>query len=528
MEKNTTLNFNRYLVGKHQISQCFFLKIKDWSDNLTRFGFVSNSSNFYNDNSIDFQKYFFSNYKIEKVYELSRVKKILFEKAKESVVSIIFSNDINNNNKIEYFPVDLGLFSEKPFELLIIQEDKQIKIDQKDFIAQKITLRDFLVGNEYDIAIFNKLNKLNNLKDIVLESNDSVRGIQVWGDEAAKKEYSIDINEWKKLKKDEKEKLKTSFINKYFSKIKNATHKYEFYKPNKIQNFTLLQPDLFFNDKSNFDKIRTESIFEGEKILWNRIGKIKAVYSIDTIYYDFDIYSFRLKDKNLYYLITAVLNSNIINFYVTNFLRKRVDSSFPKIGQKDLLNLPIPNELNHELITQISNLSKEITKKKYKYTEKEKELNELIFDLYDLSFIEKQRVRDFFLSKEKIGRKKTLLDNYQLALIDTIEFYLNNPVKIEFTSTDFNLIVAKISLNKNNTDKSTPEIEKTKKYILNEIFEQNPNENFLASQEKIFGKDCVYIIKQNLNIKWSETKAFEDGQEIIKYLIPNSNGERIY
>ena len=83
----------KQIVGKSQISQCFFLKIKDWSNENTRFGFVSNSSNFYNDYSNDFQDYFYSNYGIEKIYELSRVKKILFEKANESVVALIFNNN---------------------------------------------------------------------------------------------------------------------------------------------------------------------------------------------------------------------------------------------------------------------------------------------------------------------------------------------------------------------------------------------------------------------------------------------------
>ncbi|MDV3572703.1 hypothetical protein CMU73_18930, partial [Elizabethkingia anophelis] len=73
---NGTKKLAKNTVGRSQISQCFFLKIKDWSDENTRFGFVSNSSNFYNDYSEDFQEYFYSNYGIEKIYELSRVKKI--------------------------------------------------------------------------------------------------------------------------------------------------------------------------------------------------------------------------------------------------------------------------------------------------------------------------------------------------------------------------------------------------------------------------------------------------------------------
>lgn len=106
-----------------------------------------------------------------------------------------------------------------------------------------------------------------------------------------------------------------------------------------------------------------------------------------------------------------------------------------------------------------------------------------------------------------------------------MSFYLKNSIQIIETPAEFNLIVVKISLN-NHSD--TPKAGKTKKFILNEIFENNANGNFLASQEKIFGQDCVYIIKEDKNTNWSETKAFEDGQDILKHIIPNENGERVH
>src|SRR5690606_22024498 len=170
------------IVGKSQISQCFFLKIKEWSTENTRFGFVSNNSNFYNDYSEVFQSYFYSHYGIEKIYELSRVKKILFEKAKESVVAIIFTNNLEDSI-IDYYPVDLGLFSEKPFELLIIQEDKAIAIEQYELIHKQIRLRDFLVGNEYDNLLVKKLYNANFLENYVLNEDDFFlhRGIEIVG-----------------------------------------------------------------------------------------------------------------------------------------------------------------------------------------------------------------------------------------------------------------------------------------------------------------------------------------------------------
>jgi hypothetical protein len=150
------------IIGSKQISQAFMLKIKDWAKPETRFGFVLNSSNFYNEKSTEFQKFFFEYYQIEEFYELSRVKKILFRKAKEDVVAVIFNNKKVKNNLVSYYPVDMGIFSEI-FDLLIIQEDKKINISQKDILNEKIILRDYLIGNEYDLKLLDKFSNLNKL-----------------------------------------------------------------------------------------------------------------------------------------------------------------------------------------------------------------------------------------------------------------------------------------------------------------------------------------------------------------------------
>jgi hypothetical protein len=44
---------------------------------------------------------------------------------------------------------------------------------------------------------------------------------------------------------------------------------------------------------------------------------------------------------------------------------------------------------------------------------------------------------------------------------------------------------------------------------------QNIDTQFLLLKEKFYGKEVIYIIKENLYANWTKTKAFEDGQEII-------------
>ncbi len=513
----------KQIVGKSQISQCFFLKIKDWSNEKTRFGFVSNSSNFYNDYSNDFQEYFYSNYGIEKIFELSRVKKILFEKANESVVAIIFTNN-SENKTTEYYPVDLGLFSEKPFELLIIQEDKIIKIEQAKLISKEVKLRDFLVGNEFDISLTEKLGSNKKLVDFYASIG---RGFQIWGESARKKEFGITKEMWRSFDEQVQKAYLNKFINKYFSHSRDEIFNKAYIKPSNLKPFVKLPSQKFINDLTNFERpISNKETYLGSKLMFTRIGsKLNCVYSPDNDYFDFSVYTIKLKDESLYYVLQAIFNSQLIQFYLDFYSRKRIFDSFARIGNDDILNIPIPKDLVDNLVTtKISKISKDITEARFEFSEKEIELNELIYELYELSYWEKQRVKDYFLLKERIGRKRNKLENYKSTIKEVLSFYLKNPIEIEETSADFNLIVVKISLN--NSD--TPKADKTKKFILNEIFENNPNGNFLASQEKIFGNDCVYIIKEDINTNWSETKAFEDGQDILKHLIPAGNGERIH
>lgn len=522
LEHLGNIHIAKDIIDGFQISQCFLLKIKEWSELETRFGFISNSSNFDYETE-KFLKFFYLNYGIEKIYELSRVKDILFEKAKESVVAIVFNNNYQNN-VIDYYTVDKGLFSEKPFELLIIQEDKAIQIEQEKLIEKQLRLRDFLVGNEIDRLLVSKIGMNSLLSDFASPVH---RGFEIWGEDARKKEFKLSNDVWKTLSVLKKKDYLDAFIEKYFKANKSSDFDKPYIEPANLKPFIKTASNQFISSVENFHRPRIDrDIYLGNKLIFTRIGsKLNCVYSKDTDYFNFSVYTIKLKDESLYYLFQAILNSYLIQFYLDFYLRKRVFDSFSRIGNEEILNIPIPKELNQEIVTQISNISKDLTEGKHIYSEKEKELNELVFDLYELSYWEKQRIRDYFLPIEKIGRKKNKLDNYKITLKEVVSFYLKNSITIEETPADFNLIVVKVSLN-NKSD--SPQANKSKKFILNEIFEYNPNGNFLASQEKIYGNNCVYIIKEGVNKNWTETKAFEDGQDILKHLMSNENGERIH
>ena len=444
--------------------------------------------------------------------------------AKESVVSLIFSNQINTKNVIEYYPVDMGIFSEKPFELLIIQEEKIIGLKQNELKNTQIRLRDFLIGNEYAQELLNNLSKnpkLSSFLRIVEGTGDLVNnGIQIVGKEQLLKEFNISENKWATLSKPKREEFSKKFKDKYTGIVQSKKHPTQLLEPRFLSNFKILPAQVFLGDISNFQRIRSAAIFTEPKILINRTGKsLIAAYSEDKIFYNFDVYSIFLKKISRYYLITAIINSNVINYFVDLLYRKRADGSFPKIGSDTIKNIPIPNDLDEDLEKQISKIGRDLTNKKYQYDgEIENKLNELIFDLYGLSYIEKQRITDYFIDKNAVTNTKGELEKYKATIIDTISLFFKDSIDIEFSDNRPNvkIIVAKVYFSKQK--KNTISVGKAAQYFLNEIFEKNRKKNFLASQEKIYANDCVYIVKDNQNISWTETKAYEDGQDILKHI----------
>jgi hypothetical protein len=275
--------------------------------------------------------------------------------------------------------------------------------------------------------------------------------------------------------------------------------------------------EQYVDDISNFHRIRNSNIYLGNKILINRVGaKSKAFYSKDKLYFNFDIYSFVLLNDKYYHLINSIINSDLVNYFIDINYRKRGTGSFPKISYNAIKNIPIPSKFDTDLFNEISKLSQQLTDGELNYENETKdELNELIYDLYDLSYLERQRIKDFFAPKRII--KPNDLEKYKETLLYTLEMYFAKKPKIEYfidLKFGFNMLVVGVFFN---NEKEMPKTVKVLKYEINKIMQQT-NNNLFAMREILFGKDCIYIIKDKQLKNWTETKAYEDGKLILKNL----------
>ncbi len=513
----------KQIIGHKQISQCFMLRIKDWAKLDTNFGFVINGSNFYNEKSASFQKFFFNYYRIKKFYELSKVKDILFAKSKESVVTVIFNNSPMDNNTFNYYPIEREIFS----DILIVDENKSFEIKQKDILNEKIKLRVFLFGNEFDLKLIKKLNNNNKFADYILPDNyyGFAVGMRITGKDIICKKLNITSEYYDSLSKQERLKLIDDDKAKYIRDYKDEKYSVPYIEYKDIDNFRANE-NIYISKKDILDKKfrRNKEIdfFNGDKLLLRRVSfnfnnkYIFPVYLIDNmVCFSDSVFSIRLKEKKDYHLIAAILNSYLINYYLNIVHVKRYGSQYPKINKDNIKNIPIPKYIDQDIKNEITDISKKLSDGIYEYKGKiADKLNDLVCDLYDLGYLEKRRIKDFFADNKEVTKQD--LKEYKKTLRYAIELYFKEDFDIKTyigKGLPFGLTAAAIYFN---NSENQPTVQETLRAIIEQILKEDNKGTLLIMREKIFGTDAIYIIKNNQYQSWTETKAFEDGQEILR------------
>lgn len=518
------IQYAKNIIGYNQISQAFMLKLKDWANEETQFGFIQNSSNFYNEKSENFQQFFFRQYNVKSIYELSRVRDILFRKAKENVLVTIFSNRVTSDNIIKYYPIYKVLFSSL-FNLVVIQEDKRIDISQKNILEKEIVLRDYLIGNEYDLKLLNTIS-LNEKLDNYLLNYTSFRGLERATSQNVYEYFNLSREQIKLLSKEEKTSLQQRFATeRYLSEVKSDYYNIPYiYDQSNIGSFKVIKFDGYINrkdvNKDNFRRHKSHELFEGGKILFNRFGeKIEAAYVEFDCFFSTYLYVVKLKNKDYFYLFTAIFNSDLINYYLSLKFRKRVDNNYSNLDTLALKNIPIPSFSDDDLVSRITKMSQDLTIGEIEYNADNKIIiNELIYDLYDLSYLERQRIKDFSSMQQKVD--KSHFDIYRQTIFTTLSIYFRDCLVIDiYENGNYGIDIVIVAIFINDSYEAMPSSEKTFKYILDKIVsEHNGNVTFL--NERIIGKDCIYLIKDKQFYNWTETKAFEDGKDILKLIQP--------
>ena len=191
---------------------------------------------------------------------------------------------------------------------------------------------------------------------------------------------------------------------------------------------------------------------------------------------------------------------------------QRINAGFPRVNQDSILQIPIPLNKNIEIVEKITELSKQLTNKDVKFEEKEQELNSLIYNLYGIGIIEKQRINDFFI-KDKEPVKTKELENYANEFCEYFSDFLNSETKIVTDVFNEENLVKGISIVKiyfGNKGLEYPKSQKVGRALLFELLKYTDQASILSLKKRLYGENSIYIIKGNLKKSWSLTKANED------------------
>lgn len=515
------LNKNKkFFSGKRELSELFLHKAKNWEKKNTKYGFVVNTSNFTNKYS-KFQDFFYNNFNIENFYEVTDLD---FFTASEPAIVCIYTGNKQENNILTLNILKANDFT-KLFKSVFILDEDNIKIKQNDLIKtenqENIPLRNFLVGRDGDFTIINYLEsaRFKKFEDYILKDEKGKKfirqGIIIYTKDVLENENDINLKETPSYKIEELEK---KFKEKYTSSTKTAEYPYPFVKTKNIDRFLRNKGkiELFLpSNISNLWRPRSSEILEGNRILISRTSNVlKAVYidnSSRKVYPTAHLNTVKLNNTN-YLFYTAVLNSKLVEYYLKIKFWQRQKSGFPRVNQDPILKIPIPKNKNSEIVKQIEDLSKQFTNGKIEFEEKEEEFNELIYDLYGIGIVERQRVNDYFI---KDGEKviKDDLEKYSQEFCEYLVDDLKPDVNIvteEFIEQNLVKGISIIKVYFGKKGEKYPKSKKVGKYLLTDLLKNATKENILTLRNRIYGENTIYIIKDNLKKSWSLTKAGED------------------
>lgn len=533
-------------VGNKEISQVFLIRVSDFCDKNTDCALIVTSKNLYNINAKTYRKYFLSNFKIEKVFELSSVRREVFDKSNDPSIApatILFykyspDKKLNLYNLVQHISLKPNRFFSL-FKLFVIEKYDQKKIQQRYFIEYDWIWKVLMYGNIFDFYLIKRLNKHSKLIDIMNDGTKFIygKGICVKG----KDKYPVgDLSKIPYFVDTKKQNLKAFHITYSKNEIKNSDF---LHRPRKID---LYKAPMILVKKGINSKFKAISAFSNyDCVFTDSITSIKAFHD---------------EDASFLKLLSGLFNSTFFSYFLLLTSSSLGIEREQAHDKEDKFQLPIPfenSEIDNSIldtIIQIEKTSKAevITKNNeteisQKYFEIIKKLSSLcskldqqIELLYKMTNIEKELID--YSQKISIPLVKKQFDHPSFKelkfqskeLIDYAMIFINHFNKIY--NVENNYFEAEIWYSRyiigmnfkviNEKPKNNEEIlwinNKDSNLILKNFsllgYSSLAENLFIQKDIKGFEADSFYIIKPNEYKCWHRAIAYLDLGEIIETL----------
>lgn len=540
---NSTKTYSKKINGNLEIAQSFLLRGKEFMQKDTVCSLIVTSTIFYNVSrtSREFKKDFLTSVKLNRFFDLSPVRRLIFEKKNSPATVVTYKLDQNNssnNNIVKHQSVKSNIFL-KNFKILVIEKFDQKEIFQKLFIENDWMFKVALYGNTLDYYFLNRffnkqnesiLGKIDN--KTLFASSGILKG-------TPKKHFDfligLPINE-------------NSSINKFY---------------------TLNSKELLERNDVFLEAGRDIKNFNGTKILFKEQTEYESEIVIslneESSVYKKGVFGLCSEDTQLTKTIYSFLISKLYEYYIYFISGSWGTSTRPQIRWKEeFLSFPIKEIGDETKLKLIKNVNELISDLKEYYKRRSKkdnfefelnntnsinpelpisqnalnQINNIINEIYEVKEHEKDLV-DYVLkvsryqfqeSKQHIFTKQVdrdleFLKNYAEVYINQFsEIYSDEFIQVEIFPLEhfiaMNFVMKKdqpkdaIIYSENKDAESVLKTLANTLSISQIVSTSDPSKNlFIQKDIKGFEEDSFYVIKPNEYKSWHRAMAWYDVAE---------------
>lgn len=517
-------------LSNREIAQAFLIRVSDFS--FKECAFIITSKILYNIQAKGYRNYFLRTFLVRKLFELSSVRKHVFDKSNDRAVapaSIIFYSKAHSNsdvkrNIITHISLKPNLFFET-FKLLVIEKYDYKEVRQKLFVENDWLWKVLVYGNILDYNFIKRLKENLPVQDYLDNENKFIYGKGICingGDENPIKEhqtiqYSIDSK---------KRGLSPYHINYSDNFLKSLPF---VHRP---RNINLYRAPLLLVGKGVTSDFKAKAAVSNIDVIFT-----DAITSIKSLTDDVDFLNFLL----------ALFNSNLFSYFLiqTNssigIEREQTHDREDKFSMPVAYTSPDPNL--SELLGNLTMALVDFDKRDF-YDSKKQDLQRTItaihqsidlrlYQLYSLTLQERALISYAIdivipsLNNKRIGRKpindKAFLRQYAEVFIrhfNNIYNIAGNYFEVEIAESTYAIgmyfkVIESPSQHQNQIFWNTTTFEKLLS-IFSTLSYSNISINlFMQKDIKGFEADGFYIIKPNERKCWHEAVAYLDLSEII-------------
>ena len=494
-----------------QSSQYFILKAEDFMSDGGVAGILTNNSNLLATTSRPFITKLLESYNIQKIYDFTHCNQILFMKRELS--SLNTRTDITTK-------VQIG--ADEPAIALILKHRDGSDNSNALYIRPSLDILTRLLR-----IISVKASDIKHLGSFDLRDSLAWRVLTLG-----------EFDDYELLKKIDRQKGDTPLESSYGFQFKSSGEPiwtdFNYYDKDSIDNFKVSPPKYIGVDGAS---IRRPSSCLQHKVLVRRyISKdlrVKAAYDDSSHKHHESLIGLSCNNSNKD-LLLSLCNSSLMSYFLFFNSAQIGKHTYNMLNTNELASIPIPSA---ESITHYTIKLKNIIDRASHYNkvppEILEELDEIVFDIFNLRDFEKQRIRDHLnIADRRIKNKEIVtyddFNRYTARFRKVMSFILKDDKYLNAESFYSNTIGGGITFTivdmKHKVDEVKTEhnsdLRKFIAHVAHQEIKKFDKENILK-QEKIrfYNKNSMTIMKSNYFVDWTETAAVMDAKEEIELFV---------